>query len=72
MHDSRKGNHLKSQSGDDPELPVAQARRVASIYQSALERSPYVVVAGDHDDEPSSEAIRSGTAPPTTRPSTPT
>ncbi|MFH9062767.1 endonuclease/exonuclease/phosphatase family protein [Streptomyces coeruleorubidus] len=52
------GNHLKSQSGDDPELRIAQARRVASIYQTALERSPYVVVAGDLNDEPSSEAIR--------------
>lgn len=52
------GNHLKSQSGDDPELRLAQARRVASIYQTALERSPYIVVAGDLNDEPSSEAIR--------------
>ncbi|MFJ4077978.1 endonuclease/exonuclease/phosphatase family protein [Streptomyces iakyrus] len=52
------GNHLKSKSGDDPELRIAQARRVASIYQAALERSPYVVVAGDLNDEPSSEAIR--------------
>ncbi|MBR8641567.1 endonuclease/exonuclease/phosphatase family protein [Streptomyces tuirus] len=52
------GNHLKSQSDDNPELRIAQARRVASIYQAALERSPHVIVAGDLNDEPSSEAIR--------------
>ncbi|WP_455681411.1 endonuclease/exonuclease/phosphatase family protein [Streptomyces iakyrus] len=31
---------------------------MASLYQATLERSPYVVVAGDLNDEPSSEAIR--------------
>ncbi|GGX11955.1 endonuclease/exonuclease/phosphatase family protein [Streptomyces chartreusis] len=49
------GNHLKSKSSDDPALRLAQARRVAEIYQAALKRSPQVVVAGDLNDSPDSE-----------------
>ncbi|KUN33754.1 hydrolase [Streptomyces longwoodensis] len=52
------GNHLKSKSGDNPRLRLAQARHVATIYQAALERSPHVVVAGDFNDEPSSPGLR--------------
>ncbi|MFF8397038.1 hypothetical protein [Streptomyces sp. NPDC016172] len=39
VHDSRKGNHLKSQSGDDPELRVSRARRVASIWAPSTIKS---------------------------------
>ncbi|MFK0105552.1 endonuclease/exonuclease/phosphatase family protein [Streptomyces sp. NPDC091217] len=48
------GNHLKSKFRDDPDLRLAQARRVAEIYSAALERTPYVVVAGDLNDDPNS------------------
>ncbi|MFE1307755.1 endonuclease/exonuclease/phosphatase family protein [Streptomyces sp. NPDC058755] len=48
------GNHLKSKSHDDPDLRLAQARRVVEIYRAALERTPHVVVAGDLNDEPNS------------------
>jgi endonuclease/exonuclease/phosphatase family metal-dependent hydrolase len=51
------GNHLKSKSFDDPPLRLAQAERVAAIYEAALERSPHVVVAGDFNDFPSSEPV---------------
>ena len=50
------GNHLKSKFHDDPELRLAQAKRVAEIYRAALERSPHVIVAGDLNDDPDSEA----------------
>ncbi|WP_217239863.1 endonuclease/exonuclease/phosphatase family protein [Streptomyces sp. AC555_RSS877] len=50
------GNHLKSKSNDDPELRLAQAKRVAEIYRAALERTPHVVVAGDLNDHPGSDA----------------
>ncbi|MFF3844331.1 endonuclease/exonuclease/phosphatase family protein [Streptomyces sp. NPDC002328] len=49
------GNHLKSKFRDDPELRLAQAKRVAEIYGTALERTPHVVVAGDLNDAPDSE-----------------
>ncbi|MFF3938067.1 endonuclease/exonuclease/phosphatase family protein [Streptomyces phaeofaciens] len=49
------GNHLKSKSQDDPELRLAQAKRVAEIYRSALERTPHVIVAGDLNDHPASD-----------------
>ncbi|MFD5798418.1 endonuclease/exonuclease/phosphatase family protein [Streptomyces diastatochromogenes] len=48
------GNHLKSKFQDNPELRLAQARRVAEIYQAALERTPHVMVAGDLNDDPNS------------------
>ena len=48
------GNHLKSKFQDDPELRLAQARRVAEIYRDASERTPHVVVAGDLNDDPNS------------------
>ncbi|MFE2070096.1 endonuclease/exonuclease/phosphatase family protein [Streptomyces sp. NPDC059467] len=48
------GNHLKSKYLDDPELRLAQAKRVAEIYSAALERTPHVVVAGDLNDDPNS------------------
>lgn len=51
------GNHFKSQSDDDPVLRLAQARRVAEIYEAARERTPYVMVAGDLNDHPDSEPI---------------
>ncbi|GGW38331.1 hypothetical protein GCM10010503_13070 [Streptomyces lucensis JCM 4490] len=50
------GNHLKSKFHDDPELRLAQARRVAQIYREAQERTPHVVVAGDLNDDPDSAA----------------
>lgn len=50
------GNHLKSKSQDDPELRLAQAKRVAEIYRAALERTPHVIVAGDLNDHPTSDA----------------
>ncbi|WP_329217142.1 endonuclease/exonuclease/phosphatase family protein [Streptomyces sp. NBC_01485] len=52
------GNHLKSKSHDDPELRLAQARRVAEIYRAALERTPHVIVAGDLNDDPDSDTAR--------------
>ncbi|MEW2395894.1 endonuclease/exonuclease/phosphatase family protein [Streptomyces sp. NPDC046862] len=51
------GNHLKSKSNDDPVLRLAQAKRVAEIYEAARERTPYVMVAGDLNDHPESEPI---------------
>jgi endonuclease/exonuclease/phosphatase family metal-dependent hydrolase len=51
------GNHLKSKSGDNPALRLAQAERVAKIYEAALERSPHVLVAGDLNDSPDSEPV---------------
>lgn len=48
------GNHLKSKFNDDPELRLAQARRVAEIYRAASERTPHVMVAGDLNDDPNS------------------
>ncbi|KUO14025.1 endonuclease/exonuclease/phosphatase family protein [Streptomyces sp. DSM 15324] len=48
------GNHLKSKFQDDPDLRLAQARRVAEIYRAASERTPHVVVAGDLNDDPDS------------------
>ncbi|MFD5012305.1 endonuclease/exonuclease/phosphatase family protein [Streptomyces chartreusis] len=51
------GNHLKSKADDDPDLRLAQAKRVAEIYRAALERSPHVIVAGDLNDFPDSEAV---------------
>ncbi|MEV5796797.1 endonuclease/exonuclease/phosphatase family protein [Streptomyces collinus] len=50
------GNHLKSKFNDDPELRLAQARRVAEIYRAASERTPHVLVAGDLNDDPTSAA----------------
>ncbi|MFD4602660.1 endonuclease/exonuclease/phosphatase family protein [Streptomyces sp. NPDC058464] len=50
------GNHLKSKFHDDPELRLAQAKRVAEIYREALKRTDHVMVAGDLNDEPDSEA----------------
>ncbi|MFD9429954.1 endonuclease/exonuclease/phosphatase family protein [Streptomyces sp. NPDC060002] len=49
------GNHLKSKFHDDPELRLAQAKRVAEIYRAALERTPHVIVAGDLNDDPDSD-----------------
>ncbi|MEU9267915.1 endonuclease/exonuclease/phosphatase family protein [Streptomyces sp. NPDC048251] len=49
------GNHLKSKFQDDPELRLAQAKRVAEIYRDALERTPHVIVGGDLNDDPDSE-----------------
>ncbi|GHI07885.1 hydrolase [Streptomyces cellostaticus] len=51
------GNHLKSKFKDDPELRLAQAKRVAEIYRAAAERTPHVMVAGDLNDDPESEAV---------------
>ncbi|KUL21558.1 endonuclease/exonuclease/phosphatase family protein [Streptomyces regalis] len=51
------GNHLKSKFRDDPELRLAQTKRVAEIYRAALERTSHVVVAGDLNDVPNSEAV---------------
>ncbi|MCI3269809.1 endonuclease/exonuclease/phosphatase family protein [Streptomyces cylindrosporus] len=51
------GNHLKSKRGGGASLRLAQARRVAEIYGEALDRSPYVVVAGDLNDSPDSEPV---------------
>ncbi|MGW7384746.1 endonuclease/exonuclease/phosphatase family protein [Streptomyces sp. NPDC054794] len=51
------GNHLKSKSGDDPELRLAQAERVAEIYRAALDRTPNAVVAGDLNDVPDSKPV---------------
>ncbi|MEU5540487.1 endonuclease/exonuclease/phosphatase family protein [Streptomyces sp. NPDC020362] len=51
------GNHLKSKFQDDPELRLAQAKRVAEIYREAAERTPHVMVAGDLNDDPESEAV---------------
>ncbi|KPI23043.1 Endonuclease/exonuclease/phosphatase [Actinobacteria bacterium OV320] len=51
------GNHLKSKFQDNPKLRLAQAKRVAEIYKAALERTPHVVVAGDFNDDPDSEAV---------------
>ncbi|MEU3785152.1 endonuclease/exonuclease/phosphatase family protein [Streptomyces sp900129855] len=51
------GNHLKSKFQDDPELRLAQAKRVAEIYTAARERSPHVIVAGDLNDDPDSDAV---------------
>ncbi|MFD9390597.1 endonuclease/exonuclease/phosphatase family protein [Streptomyces sp. NPDC060000] len=50
------GNHLKSKFHDDPELRLAQAKRVAEIYRAALERTPHVIVAGDLNDDPDSDS----------------
>ncbi|MDQ0683749.1 endonuclease/exonuclease/phosphatase family metal-dependent hydrolase [Streptomyces achromogenes] len=57
------GNHLKSKSQDDPELRLAQGKRVAEIYRAALERTPHVIVAGDLNDHPTSDtaAVLEGT-----------
>ena len=52
------GCHFKSQSGDNPELRLAQAQRTATIYQAARERSPHIVVAGDFNDSPDSQAVK--------------
>ncbi|MFB9464312.1 endonuclease/exonuclease/phosphatase family protein [Streptomyces cinereospinus] len=51
------GNHLKSKANDDPVLRLAQARRVAEIYEAARERTPHVAVAGDLNDHPESEPV---------------
>ncbi|ANP54906.1 endonuclease/exonuclease/phosphatase family metal-dependent hydrolase [Streptomyces griseochromogenes] len=51
------GNHLKSKFQDDPDLRLAQAKRVAEIYRAAAERTPHVMVAGDLNDDPGSEAV---------------
>ncbi|QWA22148.1 endonuclease/exonuclease/phosphatase family protein [Streptomyces sp. JCM17656] len=51
------GNHLKSKADDNPDLRLAQAKRVAEIYRAALERTPHVIVAGDLNDFPDSEAV---------------
>ncbi|MDF3141096.1 MULTISPECIES: endonuclease/exonuclease/phosphatase family protein [unclassified Streptomyces] len=51
------GNHLKSKADDNPDLRLAQAKRVAEIYRAAQERTPHVVVAGDLNDNPDSEAV---------------
>ncbi|GKQ36373.1 endonuclease/exonuclease/phosphatase family protein [Streptomyces sp. A012304] len=51
------GNHLKSKFRDEPDLRLAQAKRVAEIYRAALERSPHVVVAGDLNDTPESAPV---------------
>ncbi|MFI9805615.1 endonuclease/exonuclease/phosphatase family protein [Streptomyces sp. NPDC052301] len=51
------GNHLKSKAGDDPELRLAQAERVAEIYRAALQRTTNVVVAGDLNDFPDSKPV---------------
>ncbi|MER6558776.1 endonuclease/exonuclease/phosphatase family protein [Streptomyces sp. NPDC001027] len=48
------GNHLKSKFQDNPDLRLAQAKRVAEIYRAALERTPHVIVAGDLNDDPDS------------------
>ncbi|NUT30231.1 MAG: endonuclease/exonuclease/phosphatase family protein [Streptomyces sp.] len=51
------GNHLKSKFNDDPALRLAQAKRLAEIYEAARERTPYVVVAGDLNDDLESEPL---------------
>ncbi|AZQ34611.1 endonuclease/exonuclease/phosphatase family protein [Streptomyces cyaneochromogenes] len=51
------GNHLKSKFMDDPALRLAQAKRVAEIYEAARERTPHVVVAGDLNDDLKSEPL---------------
>ncbi|MGW1356212.1 endonuclease/exonuclease/phosphatase family protein [Streptomyces chartreusis] len=51
------GNHLKSKFNDDPPLRLAQAKRLAQIYEAARERTPHVVVAGDLNDDLDSEPI---------------
>jgi endonuclease/exonuclease/phosphatase family metal-dependent hydrolase len=51
------GNHLKSKFQDNPQLRLAQAKRVAEICRAALERTPHVIVAGDLNDDPDSAPI---------------
>lgn len=51
------GNHLKSKNNDDPVLRLAQAKRLAEIYEAARERTPHVVVAGDLNDDLESEPL---------------
>ncbi|MEX2982445.1 endonuclease/exonuclease/phosphatase family protein [Streptomyces sp. C36] len=52
------GNHFKSKrGGGGAEKRRLQGKRVAKIYQEALGRSDRVVVAGDLNDTPDSEAV---------------
>lgn len=51
------GNHLKSKAFDNPELRLAQAKRVAEIYRTAAERTAHVVIAGDLNDNPDSAPL---------------
>lgn len=56
------GNHFKSKgfgaAADNEKKRRAQARQVRKIYETALERSAHVVVAGDLNDTPASVAIK--------------
>ncbi|MGW7256235.1 endonuclease/exonuclease/phosphatase family protein [Streptomyces sp. NPDC054834] len=52
------GNHFKSKRGGGGALRLAQAKRVAEICAAALERSPHVLVAGDLNDSPDSDPIK--------------
>lgn len=53
------GNHFKSKrGGSGADKRKHQGERVAQIYEDALERSDRVVVAGDLNDTPDSEAVK--------------
>ncbi|BBC36496.1 hypothetical protein SGFS_077900 [Streptomyces graminofaciens] len=52
------GNHFKSQIGGGGGLRLEQAKRVREIYEAALDRSAHVIVAGDLNDNPTSEPIK--------------
>ncbi|GHG46527.1 endonuclease/exonuclease/phosphatase family protein [Streptomyces griseocarneus] len=53
------GNHFKSKrGGGGAEKRKQQGKRAAKIYQEALGRSDRVVVAGDLNDTPDSEALK--------------
>lgn len=56
------GNHFKSKGygnpGQSARRRLRQARRVNEIYRRAVERPPYVIVAGDLNDTPDSEPLR--------------
>jgi endonuclease/exonuclease/phosphatase family metal-dependent hydrolase len=60
------GNHFKSKGYGSPAAGLrrrrAQAKRVAELYREALNRSPYVIVAGDLNDSPDSPPIQLLTA----------
>jgi endonuclease/exonuclease/phosphatase family metal-dependent hydrolase len=56
------GNHFKSKgygdAGQSARRRLGQAGRVREIYQEALRRSGYVIVAGDLNDTPDSPPLR--------------
>lgn len=56
------GNHLKSKHGNQPETSdeqrLKQAKRVKEIYEELRQEHDYVLVAGDLNDHPLSDAMK--------------